>query len=70
VREPYQGIEWARAIVELSEAVDAGRAPRVSGRQAAHIVEILEAISDSATSQRPVELKSTFTPPSPMPWAE
>ncbi|MEM1446249.1 MAG: Gfo/Idh/MocA family oxidoreductase [Planctomycetota bacterium] len=69
VREPYDGIEWARAIVEFTEALAEGRAPRVTGRQAAHTVEILEAIATCAKTQQPVNLTSTFTQPTPMPWA-
>ncbi|MEM9882710.1 MAG: Gfo/Idh/MocA family oxidoreductase [Planctomycetota bacterium] len=70
VRTPYEGIEWARSIVELSEALDEGRSPRVTGRQAAHVVEIIETIYRVAERHQPAELTSTFDPPSPMPWAE
>jgi predicted dehydrogenase len=70
VREPFEGIEWARAITEFADAKAEGRPPRVTGRQAAHIVEILEAITQSARTQSPVDLTSTFTPPTPLPWAQ
>lgn len=70
VREPFEGIEWARSLVEFAEAKAAGQAPRVSGRQASHIVEILEAIDGCANSGKPVELNSSFTQPAPMPWAQ
>jgi predicted dehydrogenase len=70
VREPFEGIEWARGITELAEAKAEGRRPRVTGRQAAHIVEIIEAVGQAAQNGETVELTSTFEPPSPMPWAE
>ncbi len=69
VREPFVGTEWGRSVVEFAEAVEAGRKPRVSGRQAAHIVEVLEAITTAAQSGSPVELTSSFDPPAPMDWA-
>ncbi|MEO1236372.1 MAG: Gfo/Idh/MocA family oxidoreductase [Planctomycetota bacterium] len=70
VRPPFEGIEWARGVVELSEALDEDRRPRVTGRQAAHVVEIIETIYRVAHTHQPAELTSTFDPPSPMPWAE
>ena len=70
VREPFEGTEWGRSVVEFAEAVDAGRKPRVSGRQAAHIVEALEGITTAAKTQAAVELSSTFEQPAPMDWAE
>jgi predicted dehydrogenase len=69
VREPYQGIEWGRAVVEMAEAIEEGRPQRATGAQAAHVVEILSAIQQSYTEGRPVAITSDFTPPSPMPWA-
>lgn len=70
VREPFDGIEWARSLVEFAEALDENRPPRVTGRQAAHVVEILEAITRCAKTHQPIDLTSTFDPVSPMPWAE
>jgi predicted dehydrogenase len=70
VREPFQGIEWGRAVAEIAEAIDEGRPQRATGAQAAHVVEILCAIQQSYGEGRPVEVTSTFTPPTPMPWGE
>ena len=68
VKEPFSGIEWGRAVVEMAEAIDAGRPQRATGAQAAHVVEILSAIQQSYTEGRPIAVTSTFTPPTPMPW--
>jgi predicted dehydrogenase len=68
VKPPYQGVEWGRAMVELAEAMQEKRPQRPTGRQAAHVVEVLEAISISMKEGRPVDVKSNFTPPTPMPW--
>lgn len=70
VKEPFQGIEWGRAVVEIADAMAEGRPQRATGAQAAHVVEILCAIQESYTTGRAVDVTSTFSPPSPMPWAE
>lgn len=70
VREPYQGTEWGRAVVEMADAMRENRAQRATGAQAAHVVEILCAIQESYRDGRPVAIESTFTPPLPMPWAQ
>jgi predicted dehydrogenase len=69
VRPPFRGIEWARALADMAEAMEAGRRQRATGAQAAHVVEILCAITTSATEGGPVEITSSFEPPSPMEWA-
>ncbi|HXF64105.1 MAG TPA: Gfo/Idh/MocA family oxidoreductase [Caldilineaceae bacterium] len=70
VKEPFPGTEWGRAVVEMADAIAENRPQRATGAQAAHVVEILCAIQDAYTTGRPVEVHSSFTPPSPMPWAE
>jgi len=69
VREPYQGIEWGRAVLELADAVAERRPPRASGEQAAHVVEILSAIDESLQGGGTVEIGSDFPQPTPMEWA-
>ena len=68
VREPFQGVEWGRAVAEIAEAIDQGRPQRATGAQAAHVVEICEAIITSYQQGRPVEVTSNFPPPWPMAW--
>jgi len=70
VKEPFPGTEWGRAVVDMAEAIDAGRPQRATGAQAAHVVEILEAISTSLKEERSVEITSSFTPPTPMDWGQ
>jgi predicted dehydrogenase len=69
LREPYEGIEWSRALVDLAEALEEGRPHRASGEQAAHIVEVLEAATQSAEHGGTVEVRSTFDRPEPFEWA-
>ena len=68
LKEPYEGTEWGRGIREMVEALGQGRPHRATGTQAAHVVEILEAATQSTQRGEPVELRSAFTPPTPMDW--
>jgi predicted dehydrogenase len=70
VREPYPGIDWARALVDLADALVEGRPHRASAEHAAHVVEVMEAIARSGAELEPLELTSSFAPPLPMEWAE
>ena len=70
VKTPYEGTEWCRAVVEMAEAMAEGRPHRATGAQAAHVVEILTAVSTSAKEGKPVAITSEFPPPTPMDWAQ
>jgi predicted dehydrogenase len=69
LREPYPGTDWARPLVELEEAIDEGRAHRAGAEQAAHVVEVVEAIARSQAEGGAVEVRSNFDPPPPLRWA-
>ena len=73
VKEAYTGpkgnVEWGRAVLDMAEAIVQGRPHRATGEQAAHVVEILEAITQSLAQNEPVSIHSDFTPPPPMDWA-
>ncbi|MEV4009866.1 Gfo/Idh/MocA family oxidoreductase [Nonomuraea angiospora] len=69
LREPYRGVEWGRAVRDLAAAIRQDRPHRATGRQAAHVVEILCAIRESYETGRTVKLRSVFEPPAPMEWA-
>ncbi|MDB6167892.1 MAG: oxidoreductase domain protein [Verrucomicrobia bacterium] len=69
VRPPFKGTEFARAVDEMTAAMIAGRPQRATGAQAAHVVEILEAMGTSMKDGGPVAVASRFTPPAPMDWA-
>lgn len=70
VREPFQGIEWGRAVVEVYDALVAERPQRATGAQAAHVVEICNAIVTSYEQGRPVDVHSDFPAPWPMDWGQ
>jgi predicted dehydrogenase len=63
VANAFRGTDWGRALGDLSDAIGTGRPHRATGAHAAHIVEILDAITIAATEGRVVEITSSFTPP-------
>ena len=68
LRPPYHGVDWARALVELADAVAEGRPHRMSAEHAAHVVDVLDAIEQSRRGGGPVEIRSWFEPPAPLEW--
>lgn len=64
LREPQQGVDWSRPLVDLAEAIRDGRPHRAGAEHAAHVVEVLNAIGDGGG-----EVHSSFTPPEPLEWA-
>jgi len=69
VREPYPGVEWARGLTELHDALRAGRPQRPTGAHAAHVVEIIQGVHRANESGEGVTIESRFTSPEPMEWA-
>ena len=70
LREPYPGIDWSRALVDLAEAIDDDRPHRATGEHAAHVVEVLEAARRSAEEGgAAVDVRSDFRRPEPLDWA-
>ena len=70
VKEPFKGIEWGRGVLDMAGAINGNQPQRITGTQAAHVVDILTGIQTSFTEGRPIEINSTFTPPAPMEWAQ
>jgi predicted dehydrogenase len=68
---PYQsrGGREARGIglQDLVEAADEGRAPRASGRLAAHVVDVARSVLQAAAERRTVEVASRAERPDPLP---
>ncbi|MHB8507364.1 MAG: Gfo/Idh/MocA family protein [Candidatus Dormibacteria bacterium] len=70
VRPPFEGIDWGRGVADLADAVAEDRPTRVSATQAAHVVEVMSAILESAREEgRGKIVGSTFEAPAPMEWA-
>ena len=60
------GIQWGRGVQEMVAAMLEHRPHRATGEQAAHIVEILNAVKTSMETDRSVEIGSSFPPPAPL----
>jgi predicted dehydrogenase len=70
LREAAPGIGWARALIDLADAIEEDRPHRSTGEHAAHVVEVLEAARTSAADGgRSVEVRSDFRRPEPVEWA-
>ena len=74
VREPAGTGEWycdwSAGVYELWKALRTDSAHPTSGEQAAHVVEVIEAVETAIQSGQRVELSSTFAAPPPLGWAE
>jgi predicted dehydrogenase len=70
VRPADRSVVWSRALPDLARAIEEGRPHRMSGEQAAHLVEVMNAITRSAEMGSPVEVTSSFPRPEPMEWAQ
>lgn len=70
LREPFEGIDWARPLVDLAHAVADDRPHRASAEHAAHVVDVFAAVSESiARDGVSVAVGSHFERPAPMDWA-
>lgn len=69
LRPPAEGIEFARGLSDLAEALREGRSHRTTGEHAAHVVELMQAINASIASGQAIEVKSTFPDSKPLSWA-
>ena len=70
VKEPFQGIEWGRAVFDLADSLRTGSPQHCTGQQAYHVLDVCLSILESAEQGRPVDVSSRFTVPSLMPWVE
>ncbi len=64
-----QVIDFLRGVDELAESIEQDRACRLNGRFALHVTELTLATQYAGKSSCTHEVKSTFDPIEPMPWA-
>ena len=69
VRPAEPGVKWGRGVADLARAIVEGRQARVTGDQAAHVVDILAGARRSMEERRRVSIDSGFDPPALMDWA-
>lgn len=58
---------WGIGVAEMAHSIVAGRPQRVTGDQAYHVLDVMQAFLDSSLSGQYYEVKSTFTRPTPLP---
>ena len=63
-------VDWSAGVVELWRALREGHAHPTSGEQAAHVVEVIEAVETAVQTGQKITLTSTFAAPPPLTWAE
>lgn len=63
-------MDRAVGLADMAEAIHGGRRHLACPHQAAHVVEIMEALQTSSDESRPVEITSTFERLPLMPWTE
>ncbi len=62
--------DWSAGVFELWRGLREGHAHPTSGEQAAHVVEVIEAVETAVQTGQRIELTSEFTAPSPLAWAK
>jgi len=62
-------MDFCRGIAELASAVREGRGPRMTARWSLHVNELVLSMQNPALLGPTREIRSTFEPMEPMPWA-
>ena len=69
MRRRPAALTYAAAVADVAQAAQSGDTPRASGRQAAHLVAAIDAITESARTHAPVPVDAVgFTAPALLPW--
>jgi predicted dehydrogenase len=63
-------MDFARGIAEVADAIREGRPCRLSARYSLHVNELVLAIHQATETNSTYQVKSTFEPIEPMPWAK
>ena len=66
VAEPFEGVEWARGMLDMADALRSGRPLRCTGAQANHILDVCLSILDAAETGATKALETTFEQPQPL----
>jgi predicted dehydrogenase len=68
--DPHAGVEWSRGVLDMAEAMQENRPQRITGAQAAHVVDIVCGIQTAFREDPRVQITSEFPQPAPMEWAK
>lgn len=69
-RNGAQQMDFCRGVAEMSDAIKAGRSPRLSAQYSLHVNELVLAIHHASSNGNSYSMTTSFDPLSPMPWAE
>jgi predicted dehydrogenase len=62
IREPFQGIEWARGPLELAAGIREGKSLTCPGEAAYHVLDVTLSALEAAESGHTVPVASRFSP--------
>ncbi|MDA1192425.1 MAG: Gfo/Idh/MocA family oxidoreductase [Candidatus Poribacteria bacterium] len=65
IHEPFRGVEWGRAMFDLSDSLRTGSPQRATGRQALHVLDICLASVESIRTGAAIHTTTRFEPPEP-----
>ncbi len=68
--DPHAGVEWSRGVLDMADAMKENRPQRITGAQAAHVIDIVCGIQAAFREGCRVEVTSEFPQPAPMEWAK
>ncbi len=58
---------WGLGVVDMAYAIRSNRPQRITGKQAYHVLECMQAFLKSSEEARYYDVQSTFDPPAPLP---
>ena len=66
VAEPFAGVEWARNMLDMADALRNDRPLRCTGAQAYHILDVCLSILEAAETGGTKAVETRFDPPAPV----
>lgn len=66
IAEPFAGVDWARGMLDMADAIRNDRPLRCTGEQANHILDVCLSVLDAAESGETQTLDTTFERPEPV----
>jgi predicted dehydrogenase len=58
---------WGIGVADMAHAILTGRAHRVTGQQAYHVLDLMQSFLDTSREAKYYDVPSTFTRPTPLP---
>ncbi len=58
---------WGLGVVDMAYAVGSGRPHRATGKQAFHVLDLMQSFLDSSAQKSYLDIQSTMERPAPVP---